>query len=209
MKTLPKYLTRHPGGDQWNENDPPFSYIFDDLWSPPVNDFSYNPVLESPSAPPTPDPDPDPATSTSLGALYNIIDEQCEQGSTVEEGAVAADTPGLDLHDGMSDITSTIISTVDEDRGPITGPEDSLQKPTSYGKVSMTVKSSRGSPLKCNWKHCEYSGGFSQMGALLRHIKTKHISPGLYECPEGDCRKSFNRKDNLTAHIRNVHRANI
>jgi hypothetical protein len=47
------------------------------------------------------------------------------------------------------------------------------------------------------------------MAALLRHIKTKHISPGFFECPEGECRKSFNRKDNLVAHIRNIHRAAI
>ncbi|KAJ5505022.1 Zinc finger C2H2 [Penicillium fimorum] len=193
------------GGDQWNGSDPSFSCIFADHWSPPVDDFTYDPFFKSPPAPII----PDLAVSTSLGALFEITDDQYEKDLAAEEGAAAADTPGLDLHDGMSDITSAIISTADDEQGLISGPDDSLQIPTSYGKVSMGVKSSRGSPLKCKWKHCEYSGGFSQMGALLRHIKTKHISPGLYECPEGECRKSFNRKDNLTAHIRNVHRASV
>ncbi|KAJ5822562.1 Zinc finger C2H2 [Penicillium robsamsonii] len=192
------------GGYQWNESGPPFSCIFADHWSPAVDDFPYGAFFKSPSAPLT----PDPAASASLGAFFEITDGQYEKDFAVE-GTAAADTPGLDLHDGMSDITSTIISTAEEEQGPTPGPDDSLRIPTSYGKVSMGVKSSRGSPLKCKWKHCEYSGGFSQMGALLRHIKTKHISPGLYECPEGECRKSFNRKDNLTAHIRNVHRASV
>ncbi|CAI7601852.1 unnamed protein product [Penicillium glandicola] len=195
------------GGVQWNESDPPFSCIFADHWSPLVDGFSYDPFLESHSAPLT----PDPAVSTSLDAPYETVDDQYEKGFSTEDGAAVADIPGLDLHDGMSDITSTIISAADEEQedeeqGPTPGPDDSLRRPTSYGKAPMGVKSSRGSPLKCKWKHCEYSGGFSQMGALLRHIKTKHISPGLYECPEGECRKSFNRKDNLIAHIRNVHR---
>ncbi|KAJ5201135.1 hypothetical protein N7449_005938 [Penicillium cf. viridicatum] len=190
-------------GVQWNESDPPFFYIFADHWSPLVDGFPHDPFLECTSAPLT----PNPAASTSNGTLHEIADNQYDKGSPAEDGAAAGDTPSLDLHDGMSDITSTIISTADEEQAPATIADDSLQKPTSYGKVSMGVKSSRGSPLKCKWKHCEYSGGFSQMGALLRHIKTKHISPGLYECPEGECRRSFNRKDNLIAHIRNVHRA--
>ncbi|KAJ5437527.1 Zinc finger C2H2 [Penicillium cf. griseofulvum] len=198
------YLAQE-GEDQWNESDPSFSGIFANPWSPLMDDFPYDHFLEPPSAPLT----HDPAASTLLGALHEITDGQYEKGPATEEGANTADTPGLDLHDGMSDITSTIVSTADEEQGPITGPDDNLQRPTSYGKVSMGVKSSRGSPLKCKWKHCEYSGGFSQMGALLRHIKTKHISPGLYECPEGECRKSFNRKDNLTAHIRNVHTSSV
>ncbi|KGO49076.1 Zinc finger, C2H2 [Penicillium expansum] len=192
------------GGVQWNESDPPLSYMFADHWSPLADDFPYDHFLESPSAPLT----LDEAASTSLGALHKITDAQYDKGSPNEDGAAAADTPSLDPHDGMSDITSTIISTADEEQGS-TAANDSIQRPASYGKVPMGVKSSRGSPLKCKWKHCEYSGGFSQMGALLRHIKTKHISPGLYECPEGECRKSFNRKDNLVAHIRNVHRETV
>ncbi|KAJ5972972.1 Zinc finger C2H2 [Penicillium vulpinum] len=192
----------HEGENQWNESDPPFSYIFADPWSPLLDDLLYKPALESPSALLT----PDSTTSTSVGALLEITDNQYEKRSQAEEGAAAADTPSLDLHDGISDITSTIISTADEEQGPMAASDDTSQRPTSYAKVSRVAKSSHGSPLKCKWKHCEYSGSFSQRGALLRHIKTKHISPGLYECPEGECQKNFNRKDNLIAHIRNVHR---
>ncbi|KAJ5699410.1 hypothetical protein N7536_002423 [Penicillium majusculum] len=193
------------GGVQWNKSDTPFSYIFADHWSSLVDGFPYDSFLESTSAPLT----PNPAASTSHGTLHEIADTQYDKRSPDEDGAAAGDIPSLDLHDGMSDITSTIISTADEEQAQTTVADDRPQRPTSYGKVSMGVKSSRGTPLKCKWKHCEYSGGFSQMGALLRHIKTKHISPGLYECPEGECRKSFNRKDNLIAHIRNVHRATV
>ncbi|CAG8896907.1 unnamed protein product [Penicillium egyptiacum] len=190
------------GGDQWNESDPPFYRILADNWSSLVDDFSYDPFPECPSAPLT----PDLAASTSPGTLHEITNDQYDKGSSVEDGASSTDTPSLDIHDGMSEITCTIGSTVGEEQRPTTAADDSLQRPTSYGKVSMGVKSGRGSPLKCKWKHCEYSGGFSQMGALLRHIKTKHISPGLYECHQKECKKSFNRKDNLIAHIRNVHR---
>lgn len=123
------------GGDQWNEGDHPF-YIFADHWSPLVDNFPYDPFLESLSAPLA----PDPAASTSFGALHEIADNQYKKGSPAKDGAAAADTPSLDLHDGMSDITSTIMSTADQEQGPITVADDSVQKPTSYGKVSMGVK---------------------------------------------------------------------
>jgi hypothetical protein len=129
------YLVQE-GEDQWNESDPPFSCIFADSWSPLVDDFPYDHFLEPPSVPLT----HDPAASTLLGALHETADDQYEKGPTTEEGDNAADTPGLDLHDGMSDITSTIVSTADEEQGSITGPDDNLQRPTSYGKVSMGVK---------------------------------------------------------------------
>lgn len=123
-------------GVQWNESDPPFFYIFADHWSPPVDCFSHDPFLESTSAPLT----PNPSASTSHGTLHEIADNQYDKGSPAKDGAAAGDTPSLDLHDGMSDITSTIISTADEEQAAATIADDSLQKPTSYGKVSMGVK---------------------------------------------------------------------
>ncbi|KAJ5089069.1 hypothetical protein N7532_007753 [Penicillium argentinense] len=61
-------------------------------------------------------------------------------------------------------------------------------------------------PFKCQWKDCQYSGHFSRKAVLLRHIEAMHINPGAYDCPEPNCFRSFNRKDNLMAHSRNVHR---
>lgn len=124
------------GGVQWNESDPPFSYIFTDHWSPLVDGFPHDPFLESTSAPLT----PNPAASTSHGTLHEIANNQYDKRSPAEDGAAAGDTPSLDLHDGMSDITSTIISTADEEQAPTTVAGDSPQSSTSYGKVSMGVK---------------------------------------------------------------------
>ncbi|KAJ5780215.1 Zinc finger C2H2 [Penicillium paradoxum] len=188
------------GDDGWNGADPSFSYLINE-WSPPHDVFPYE-TVESPSVSLT----PNPVVPTTPGTSYAMTDDQYDNGPSIDEEP-AVDTPGLDIQDAASDITSAIMSP-EQEYAPVTG-RGILRKPTSYGKAPMIAKSRHGSPLKCQWKHCEYTGGFSQMAALLRHIKTKHISPGLFECHEGECRKSFNRKDNLVAHIRSIHRTNI
>lgn len=124
------------GGVQWNESDPPFSFIFTDHWSSLVDGFPYDPFLESTSAPLT----PNPAASTSHSTLHKIADTQYDKGAQAEDGAAPGDIPSLDLHDGMSDITSTIISTADEEQASNAVADDSPQRSTSYGKVSMGVK---------------------------------------------------------------------
>ncbi|KAE8349484.1 hypothetical protein BDV28DRAFT_151834 [Aspergillus coremiiformis] len=60
-------------------------------------------------------------------------------------------------------------------------------------------------PYKCEWKNCRYLGGFGRKAELRRHVETKHISPGFYECPEESCRRPFNREDNLREHLRRAH----
>lgn len=124
------------GGVQGNESDPPFSYIFADHWSPLVDGFPYDSFLESTFAPFT----PNPAASTSHGTLHEIADTQYDKRSPDEDGAAAGDILSLDLHDGMSDITSTIISTAGEEQAQTTVADDRPERSKSYGKVSMGVK---------------------------------------------------------------------
>jgi hypothetical protein len=57
----------------------------------------------------------------------------------------------------------------------------------------------------CKWEGCKFERSFGREAELLRHIRTTHISPGLYACPEAGCRKSCSRKDNLQAHRRRAH----
>ena len=123
------------GGDRWSESDPPFYRMLSDNWPPLVDNFPYDHFLESPSAPLA----PDLATSASPGALHEITNVPYDKGSPPEDGASGADTSSPDLHK-MSDITSTIISTVNKEKGPATVIDDSLQRPTSYGKVSAGIR---------------------------------------------------------------------
>jgi uncharacterized Zn-finger protein len=60
-------------------------------------------------------------------------------------------------------------------------------------------------PLRCYWPACTYTGTFSKKGQLTRHVNTKHISPGSFECPQLGCGKAFDRKDNLGEHMRRIH----
>jgi hypothetical protein len=60
-------------------------------------------------------------------------------------------------------------------------------------------------PKTCKWEGCKHTRSFSREADLVRHIKTVHISPGSYICPEVGCRKACSRKDNLEAHRQRVH----
>lgn len=58
-------------------------------------------------------------------------------------------------------------------------------------------------PYKCGWIHCTNTKGFKRSACLLRHIKSIHVSAGEFQCPH--CRRKFNRKDKVKAHIQTVH----
>ncbi|KAL4914425.1 hypothetical protein BDW62DRAFT_190313 [Aspergillus aurantiobrunneus] len=55
----------------------------------------------------------------------------------------------------------------------------------------------------CEWKGCESTRKFKRPHDLERHVKTQHIFPGSYKCPE--CPKTFNRRDNCEEHRRRRH----
>ncbi|KAJ5970248.1 uncharacterized protein N7479_000166 [Penicillium vulpinum] len=57
--------------------------------------------------------------------------------------------------------------------------------------------------FRCTWKNCRYPGVFSCKGVLRRHIKTQHVTPRSFGCPE--CDRLFSRKDNMTEHLGRVH----
>lgn len=69
-------------------------------------------------------------------------------------------------------------------------------------------------PYKCTAPGCEKLQGFTYSGGLLRHQREVHKMHGgtkkaLY-CPEPNCKRNsgagFTRKENLSEHIRRVHR---
>jgi hypothetical protein len=71
-------------------------------------------------------------------------------------------------------------------------------------------------PYKCLEPGCEKLQGFTYSGGLLRHQREVHKMHGgtrkqLY-CPEPNCKRNagsgFTRKENLSEHIRRVHRRN-
>ncbi|KAJ6028499.1 hypothetical protein N7540_004075 [Penicillium herquei] len=59
------------------------------------------------------------------------------------------------------------------------------------------------SVFKCRWEGCTYKGTFTKEASLVRHLKTTHISPAMYQCLP--CKKAFGRKDRFSAHMRLVH----
>lgn len=69
-------------------------------------------------------------------------------------------------------------------------------------------------PYKCAETGCEKLQGFTYSGGLLRHQREVHKMHGgtkkpMY-CPEPNCKRNagtgFTRKENLSEHIRRVHR---
>ncbi|KAL4879222.1 hypothetical protein BJY04DRAFT_96507 [Aspergillus karnatakaensis] len=71
------------------------------------------------------------------------------------------------------------------------------------GPVSPEAKS----VFKCDWKDCTYAGVFSREGELIRHVKTKHVTPKSYKCTASNCDRVCSRKDNLAEHVRRIHGA--
>ncbi|XHG03088.1 hypothetical protein AWENTII_006410 [Aspergillus wentii] len=63
----------------------------------------------------------------------------------------------------------------------------------------------RARRFKCKWEGCPSKPSFNRDVDLLRHVKTIHICPRSYVCYIPGCQKRFNRKDNLTEHIKNYH----
>ncbi|KAL2826583.1 hypothetical protein BJY01DRAFT_229612 [Aspergillus pseudoustus] len=66
-------------------------------------------------------------------------------------------------------------------------------------------RSPRHQSLQCRWEGCNSSTIFRREADILRHLKTIHVSPKAYPCPEWGCNKAFGRKDHLRAHRRKCH----
>ncbi|KAL2862619.1 uncharacterized protein BJX67DRAFT_365887 [Aspergillus lucknowensis] len=61
--------------------------------------------------------------------------------------------------------------------------------------------------FRCKWQGCRSYTSFRRETDLLRHLRTVHVSPKAYPCPEPNCDKGFGRKDHLRTHQRNCHGA--
>ncbi|KAL4928146.1 uncharacterized protein BDV17DRAFT_264895 [Aspergillus undulatus] len=59
--------------------------------------------------------------------------------------------------------------------------------------------------FRCRWEGCQSSTLFRRETDLLRHIKTIHISPEAYPCPEANCDRVFGRKDHVAQHMKRRH----
>jgi hypothetical protein len=98
-----------------------------------------------------------------------------------------------------SDVDCTHLSSVDG-RGMVHG---------GGSELDDSIHQSPSIAGGCKWEGCKYEGSFRRVADLLRHIRTVHISPGSYTCPVAGCLKSFNRRDNLEAHVQRIHKKNV
>ncbi|KAL3440149.1 hypothetical protein BJX65DRAFT_291024 [Aspergillus insuetus] len=57
--------------------------------------------------------------------------------------------------------------------------------------------------FQCKWAGCRSSRNFRREGDLIRHLRTIHISPTAFVCP--DCQRSFGRRDHLNEHVKRRH----
>ncbi|KAL2835417.1 hypothetical protein BJY01DRAFT_223687 [Aspergillus pseudoustus] len=61
--------------------------------------------------------------------------------------------------------------------------------------------------FECKWRGCKSSRPFRRETDLIRHLRTIHISPAAFVCPEGSCGKPFGRRDHLMEHLKRRHRS--
>ncbi|KAL4913339.1 hypothetical protein BDW62DRAFT_167153 [Aspergillus aurantiobrunneus] len=91
------------------------------------------------------------------------------------------------------------------------GPRYALSVPSPrHARPALTgltanVSSPHDTPLLCKWDGCESTTYFRREADLWRHIRTIHISPRAYPCPEKKCLRAFGRKDHLDQHTRRRH----
>ncbi|EAU31653.1 predicted protein [Aspergillus terreus NIH2624] len=87
-------------------------------------------------------------------------------------------------------------------------PRDRSRVKARRSRRKNVSKSKSGNQrLQCGWNNCDYNGTFGRKAELMRHIDSKHVSPGAHMCPMPNCGRAFNRKDNLDEHLR-VHLRN-
>ncbi|KAL4905587.1 hypothetical protein BDW74DRAFT_177959 [Aspergillus multicolor] len=56
--------------------------------------------------------------------------------------------------------------------------------------------------LNCLWLGCRSHNSFASVADLMRHLKSVHIAPKAFICPEVNCNSRFGRKDHLAVHQR-------
>jgi hypothetical protein len=95
---------------------------------------------------------------------------------------------------------------------PTLAPTTSHGSPTSPSRSTIPSpapsSTSHGTflPQQCKWEDCGSSTIFQREGDLIRHLKTIHISPNAYPCPEPECPRAFGRNDHLKNHLKTIHR---
>ncbi|CEL08219.1 hypothetical protein ASPCAL11370 [Aspergillus calidoustus] len=89
---------------------------------------------------------------------------------------------------------------------------DSLQgliatshRPAAQRVHAATPRTDPPRAFICEWRGCTYTGTFSQLAQLRRHVDTQHVNPRSFVCLIPGCDKVFNRKDNLRMHLRQIH----
>ncbi|KAL2785417.1 hypothetical protein BJX66DRAFT_314935 [Aspergillus keveii] len=89
---------------------------------------------------------------------------------------------------------------------PISPSLTAIPSPTP-SSFTTTSTSAQGlfTPQQCQWKNCSSSTVFQREGDLIRHLKTIHISPNAFPCPEPECPRAFGRNDHLKNHMRTMH----
>jgi hypothetical protein len=105
-------------------------------------------------------------------------------------------------HPGTSDINVILNGHLEESMQPTVSEPDPQIGPAT--KPAAKPASPRFSKT-CKWEGCQYPRPFGREADLVRHLKTIHINPGAYICPELGCGKPCSRKDNLEAHRQRVH----
>lgn len=99
----------------------------------------------------------------------------------------------------------TVDNPKSQDKCPVTKIEQVLPPIHVSNNLLIPVLRRQVNSFKCGWEGCAYPGNFSSEYVLMRHIKSTHVSPGLYKCPDLNCDRSFGRRDKLSAHVRLVH----
>ncbi|CAI7655944.1 unnamed protein product [Penicillium pancosmium] len=84
------------------------------------------------------------------------------------------------------------------------GKEGAIQSNEQPSSTKSQKKTKIKSPSVYHEERCKKRGPFFNRYTLKRHIQSQHRARGAFKCPH-ECKRVFNRKDNLDQHLRAVH----
>jgi hypothetical protein len=121
------------------------------------------------------------------------------------DAAIPFDESSLPLQMALDSSLQKGLSTLDDSRVKPNSSNGLTPREPRGSQPELSNKSTPESSWQCKWEGCTYAGSFGRESDLLRHLRTKHISPGMHRCPWAKCPRVFNRKDKMREHVRQAH----
>ncbi|KAH8699079.1 hypothetical protein BGW36DRAFT_377256 [Talaromyces proteolyticus] len=182
-------------------SEPLSSYVdfleHDPLWHPSSSQIEFpgiDGLLQSSVYPTIP--------TGTYDMAHDIFDNSLFQGTTINKNDPQPHSTIIpEMGHDQDDIPRLLLGHAKPNIESNTFMDNPIEK---HHPSAITNHTTKTISFQCEWKGCAYEGKFKHKRALMRHVESLHVSPGLYECHTAGCGRKYNRKDNLAEHQRRL-----